>query len=91
MMLAALTHDCGKPYVKSFTDSKGNPCEQAHYYQHQCVGAWMSYGFSDATPYVAWLISTHMDVYLNTKYYNNLSAFLKKDVDLLHEADLNAH
>lgn len=91
MMLAALTHDCGKPYVKSFTDSKGNPCEQAHYYQHQCVGAWMSYGFSDATPYVAWLISTHMDVYLNTKYYNNLPAFLKKDVDLLHEADLNAH
>ena len=91
MGVAAITHDCGKPYTKSFTDSKGNVCEYAHYYQHQCVGAWMSYGFGETTPYVAWLISTHMDVYLNTKYYNNLPPFLKKDIDLLHEADLAAH
>ena len=88
---AAWWHDVGKPYVKSFTDSKGNPCEQAHYYQHQCVGAWMSYGFYMTTPMVAWLISTHMDPFLNTKYWRNLPTFLKKDVDLLHEADLNAH
>lgn len=91
MKTAAIIHDCGKPYVKSFTDSKGNVCEYAHYYQHQCLGAYLSYGFADVTPYVAWLVSTHMDVYLNTKYYNNLPLFLKKEVDLLHEADLNAH
>ena len=89
--IAALWHDIGKPYVKAFVDSKGNPCEQAHYYQHQCVGAWMSYGFGSITPYSAWLISTHMDPYMNTKYYRSLPAFLKKDIDLLHEADLNAH
>lgn len=88
---AALRHDIGKPYVKAFIDSKGNPCEQAHYYQHHCVGAWMSYGFGSITPYSAWLISVHMDPYLNTKYYKGLPAFLKKDVDLLHEADVNAH
>jgi hypothetical protein len=76
--------------VKAFFDSKGNPCENAHYYQHQCVGSWMSYGF-EVTPFVAWLISTHMDPYLNTKYYNKLPAYLKKQVDLLHEADRNAH
>ena len=88
---AAQIHDIGKPYVKAFIDGKGNPCEIAHYYQHQCVGAWMSYGLDDITPFAAWLISTHMDPYLNTKYYNKLPAYLKKQVDLLHEADRNAH
>jgi predicted kinase len=91
LLFAALRHDIGKPYVKTFVDSKGNPCEQAHYYQHQCISAWQSYGFSSVTPYSAWLISVHMDIYLNTKYYKNLPVFLKRDVDLLHEADLEAH
>ena len=91
LLFATLRHDIGKPYVKAFIDSKGNPCEQAHYYQHQCLGSWMSYGFGSITPYSAWLISVHMDPFLNTKYYKNLPAFLKKDVDLLHEADLEAH
>ena len=89
--MAALWHDIGKPYVKAFIDSKGNPCEHAHYYQHQCVGAYMSYGLEYVTPYIAWLISTHMEPFFNSKYYNNLPPFLKKDIDLLHEADLNAH
>ena len=88
---AAQIHDIGKPYVKAFIDSKGNPCEVAHYYQHQCVGTWMSYGLSDITPFASWLISVHMDPFLNTKYYNKLPAYLKKQVDLLHEADLAAH
>ena len=88
---AAQIHDIGKPYVKAFMDSKGNPCEIAHYYQHQCVGAWMAYGLYDITPFAAWLISTHMDPYLNTKYYDKLPAYLKNQVDLLHEADRNAH
>lgn len=91
MWFAAICHDIGKPYVKAFVDSKGNPCEYAHYYQHQCVGAWMSYGFEFITPYIAWLIGVHMDVYLNTKYYNQLSQWLKKDVDILHQADIAAH
>ena len=91
LIFAALRHDIGKPYVKAFIDSKGNPCEQAHYYQHQCVGAWMSYGFGSITPYSAWLVSAHMDPFMNTKYYNNLPPFLKRDIDLLHEADLAAH
>mgnify|MGYP003291478402 CR=1 FL=1 len=76
---AALWHDIGKPYVKAFVDSKGETCEYAHYYQHQCVGAYMFYGFNDITPYTAWLISTHMEPFFNSKYYNNLPAFLRKD------------
>lgn len=88
---AAMIHDVGKPYVKSFTDSKGNPCDTAHYYQHQCLGAWLSYGFSFANPTIAWLVSTHMDPFMNTKYYRNLPDYLKRDVDILHKADLSAH
>lgn len=88
---AALYHDIGKPYVKAFVDNKGNTCEVAHYYQHQCVGAWMSYGFIDVTPESAWLISTHMDPFMNTKYYNKLPPYLKEKIDLLHKCDLAAH
>lgn len=91
LLSAAWWHDVGKPYVKSFTDAKGQTCDEAHYYQHQCVGAWVSYGVDDITPYSAWLISTHMEPFFNSKYYKNLPPFLKKDIDLLHEADLAAH
>lgn len=92
LMTAAMWHDVGKPYVKSFVDSKGNPSEYAHFYQHQCCSAWMVYGVEDNfSPKAAWLISVHMDPFLNTKYYNKLPAYLKKQVDLLHEADLAAH
>lgn len=89
--IAAMMHDMGKPYVKAFIDSKGNTCETAHYYQHQCVGSWLSYGLIGDPVDVAWLVSVHMDPFLNTKYYNKLPTYLKEQVDLLHEADLAAH
>lgn len=91
LSFAVRYHDIGKPYVKAFIDSKGNPCDTAHYYQHNCVGAWMAYGFCLYSVDFAWLVSVHMDPFLNTKYYNKLPAYLKKQVDLLHEADRNAH
>lgn len=98
LWFAAMLHDIGKPYVKSFIDSKGNACEYAHYYQHQCVGAWMVYGMYDYCAYpqsqlpdAAWLISTHMEPFFESKYYKNLPAYLKEKVDLLHEADKAAH
>jgi predicted kinase len=91
--LAAMVHDAGKPYVKAFVDGKGSPCETAHYYQHHCISAWLAYGIYGAsvTVNIAWLCSVHMDPFLNTKYYNKLPLYLKKQVDLLHEADLAAH
>lgn len=91
LIQAAYQHDIGKGYTKSFKDTKGNVTEIAHYYQHQCVGAWMSYGMWTTTPYIAWLISAHMEPFFKSKYYFNLPPFMKRDVDLLHEADLNAH
>lgn len=91
LLMAAKYHDIGKPYVKAFVDSKGNPSEHAHYYQHQCVSAWEYYGIDKHNFFIAWLISVHMDPFLNTKYYNKLPTYLKKQVDLLHEADMNSH
>lgn len=87
---AAMIHDIGKPYTKAFVDSKGNTCETAHYYQHQCLGAYIAYGIYP-DPYIAWLVGAHMEPFFNSKYYKNLPYFLKKDIDSLHEADLNAH
>lgn len=90
MLEAAMFHDVGKPYVKAFVDAKGNPCETAHYYQHHCVGSWMSYGLG-CNEICAWLIGVHMEPFFDSKYYKNLPLYLKKKVDLLHEADLAAH
>ena len=88
---AALWHDIGKGYTKSFVDSKGNSCETAHYYSHQNYGAWISYGLPRITPFIAWLIGAHMEPFGNTKYYNRLPNYLKLAVDQLHECDLAAH
>lgn len=93
---AAMIHDIGKSYVKSFINTKGEACDTAHYYQHQCVGAWITYGvvangYHNTAAEVAWLVSTHMAPFLNEKYYKNLPPYLKNYIDLLHEADLAAH
>ena len=88
---AALYHDVGKPYTKGFVDTKGDPCETAHYYQHHNVGAWMYYGLGPKHPEVAWLISTHMEPFFESKYYKTLPPYLKEKIDKLHEADLAAH
>lgn len=89
--IAAMWHDAGKPYVKSFVDSKGNPCDTAHFYSHQNLSAYISYGIAHDDPLLAWLIGNHMEPFFNTKYYQKLPSFLKNLIDLLHEADLAAH
>ena len=88
---AGYLHDIGKPYTKTFTNNKGEATETAHYYGHQGVGAWISYGFLGHNPTLAWLISTHMAPFVNQKYYNSLPVCYKKWIDALHAADKAAH
>lgn len=88
---AAKFHDIGKPYVKSFLDNKGNKCESAHYYSHQNLSAWMSYGINGSNPFRVWLIGTHMEPFLETKYYKAMPIFLKDYIEKLHKCDLEAH
>lgn len=90
VLAASAWHDCGKPYVKSFINKKSEVTEVAHYYQHQCVSAWILCGITRNVG-ILWLVSTHMSPFLNEKYYRNLPPFLKSMVDQLHEADLAAH
>ena len=89
MQVAALIHDCGKPYVKAFLNGKGEKSDIAHFYSHDNVGSWMSYGATNA--YIAWLVGNHMGPFMNTKYYHKLPTYLKKQIDFLHECDLEAH
>lgn len=62
--IAAALHDCGKPFCKTFEDSKGEPSDFAHYYNHENVGAYNSlfYGKEDGVDnlLVAALIRYHM-------------------------------
>ncbi len=88
---AGFLHDIGKPYTKTFTNTKGEVTETAHYYGHQAVGAWLSYGIEGHSPTLAWLISTHMAPFINQKYYNSLPNCYKKWIDVLHKADKEAH
>jgi predicted kinase len=88
---AGFHHDIGKPLTKTFINMKGETTEVAHYYGHQAVGAWLSYGFPTATPTLAWLISTHMAPFINQKYYNSLDPLYKNWIDILHNADQAAH
>lgn len=39
----------------------------------------MIYGLGESAIEIAWLVSTHMDPFLDTRYYNSLSPYLKKD------------
>lgn len=63
-VIAAALHDCGKPFVKTFKDSKGSDSEFAHYYGHENVGAYASlfYGKDEGIDnlFVAALIRYHM-------------------------------
>ena len=39
--IAACFHDAGKLYTRSFFNKKGEYDDNAHYYQHHCVGAYI--------------------------------------------------
>lgn len=88
---AAMWHDIGKKYCKSFTNSKGEKTDVAHYYGHQGYSAWIVNGLLISSNDIAWLVNTHMDTYLDTKYYRNLPLWLKTRIDIIHEADVYAH
>ena len=99
---AAMLHDNGKPYTKTFTNGKGEVTEQAHYYNHERVGSYDSlfYEMPCNKMYVATLIRWHMQPYFNAKENNEkLHNKYKKlwgenlynTIMLLHKADKAAH
>jgi hypothetical protein len=105
LIYAGLLHDCGKPFCKTFTNSRGEVTEQAHYYNHEKVGSYNSLFYDVGNDLdlginslkIAILIRWHMQLYfikeektLN-KYRKLWGDELYRDLQLLHEADKNAH
>ena len=105
IMTAARYHDCGKPFTKTFVNTKGETTETAHYYGHDGASAYLFITeiapmlFGIDTLYVTELINWHMRPFLAWKKSEN--AFWR-DKKLLgdrklnallkvHEADVNAH
>lgn len=76
LIVSALLHDCGKPDVKAFVDSKGEECDIAHYYNHESVSAYKSlFYLRNMNPewsdkdilYVSLLINLHMRAHTSWK------------------------
>lgn len=98
---AGYLHDCGKPFTKSFNNSKGEETNVAHYYQHHCVGAYDSlfYDYSEGVDRLdgSILINLHMMPYFwekdkeygektRLKYKKLWGEELYNNVMKLHEA-----
>lgn len=99
---SALLHDCGKPFVKQFCNTKGEKTKDAHYYNHQYVSGYQSlfYDILDCCINkldIAIRIMWHMQLYFikegkTLKKYKKLwGENLYKDLKILHEADVFAH
>ena len=101
---AALFHDIGKPYTKTFVNSKGETTEVAHYYNHHNVSAYDSLFYTNSDYdrlYIANLIQWHMRPYEIKKVHNPkqtaekfrklVGSTMYDDIMALHNADLNAH
>lgn len=93
---AALYHDEGKAFAKTFKDAKGNDSEIAHYYGHECCGAYdcLAYDIDDKMV-IAVLVTYHMAFFKGDKYLEKVKALLGdkmfKALEWLHKADLAAH
>ena len=99
---ATMLHDCGKPFCKTFINSRGEITSEAHYYSHQYCGAYNSLFFSYLNEFVdhldiAIIIMWHMQPYFNkeektkNKYRKLWGEELYQDIMKLHEADKAAH
>lgn len=106
LKLAALLHDCGKPFTKSIYNAKGEIDGDCHYYCHENCGAYDSMFYTDKLDIsqdkrldIANLIYYHMKPYTSWKDSEKsrrrdkglLGNYLYECVMLLHEADEFAH
>lgn len=100
---AALLHDIGKPFTKSFVNSKGETTEIAHYYEHQHVSAYDSLFYSNPSLnrlYIANIIQLHMRPFelerdphsgkAQKRFKKLVGNKLYSDVMKLHAADIEA-
>lgn len=104
LLQAALLHDIGKPFTKTFTNKRGIVTEIAHYYDHHNVSAYMSLFYTspeiEDILQIANYIQWHMRPFEieksdnRTKSANKFSHLIGGeiywDIMRLHEADVAA-
>ena len=102
LAMAALLHDCGKPFTKGFYDSRGNVSEIAHYYNHEYVGAYDALFFRYPKQTAADVLEISVLILLHMQPFNWRNGpggekkkalwgqELYEQVLALHEADMNA-
>ena len=104
LMIAGQLHDIGKPFTKTFKNKKEQITEDAHYYQHHCVGAYDVLGlYYGKSPHInnvliSAYITYHMQPYFWRDNPKNEQKYKKlwgddfyNNILLLHEADKEAH
>ena len=99
LLEVARFHDIGKPHTKTFYDKNGKFGENAHYYSHENVGAYLymvshveeaGYGERENMYnglFIAWLINNHMIIWNNQKKYNSFNEHIKHLLKIFNECD----
>jgi len=75
LLLAGVMHDIGKRFTKTFVNKKGETTDNAHYYDHEYVGAYES------------LMYTHNDSMLTVDDCLEIAKYIQ--FHMLHYHDLN--
>ena len=105
MTTAAMLHDCGKPFTQVFQNSKGEPTDEAHYYNHQYISAYQSLFYKaserantviDTAVRIMWHMQPHYwenenNANQRDKYKSLWGEKLFSDIIILHKADKDAH
>ena len=99
--LAAISHDIGKSFCKTYTKPNGQLDDKAHFYGHESVGAYdfLCYADKDNVRLDKWavalLINLHMIRYMDSKYQEKIKNFYQPQIwqalEWLNKADLAAH
>ena len=97
--LAAVFHDIGKAYCKTFIKPNGQRDDKAHFYSHENVGAYdfLCYAndYNVRIENVALLINLHMIHYMDKKYQEKMKKLYGSEIwealEWLNRADLAAH
>ena len=99
LLEVARFHDIGKPYTKTFYDKKGRFGENAHYYGHENVSAYLYmtahveegiYGEKESLQnslFLACLINSHMAIQNNQKKYKSFNEHTKYLLKIFEECD----
>lgn len=101
LILACRYHDIGKGFCKTFTNTRGESTKDAHYYNHENVGAYLFLAYSPVNRgklmylNIANLINHHMDYFKGEKYLEKIATRFGSDfmdeLAIIHNADVNAH